>query len=603
VATAKRKSREETIARIADRIDLFEKYDRSHTRTIAGLAVELARRFGLGKSDLEAIRTAAMLHDIGLYAMSPPYHASPRPLTIEQQIDLWRHPVVGEQQMAKRDASRHAQLLVRWHHEWWNGQGYPDGLAFQDIPIGARILRAAELYCALNSNRPYRAALSEDDAIEVLKASAGIECDPYVIEALTALLEAIRAEIVLAEEEQARAGGNAATDDQFAGELLPLVSAEHPQDATGGLDETNLLLPELGSFKQTSLAQSSLQSAAGQATPARSPATIWDILVSRGAASGNPEAEPACRDWIPSRQNPKSTVGFEVSVLRQLEFRSALIPYCGSSRVAWYLSGWGKIVHANDPSEWAAAAGRSLIEVGQGLTPEEIELLLTDVYVPMAPLSNAAIRRWFGESDAVWLDNLRRRIELIPGELARAEALVLGIRTGDYALSFQGATLGLKKPLSHVLRRMASGGFPRPRAHPLSRGHNLDALDFITAARGELLYLSLPSASFGSEGSGWRSAWRESWVRGDDGESRDATLRLVGGAQSKEAYLGALRGLLQAAAHLKKWAIGYQDTGQVSVMDVTEVVREFREVLATYSKDLTGVSGGLRNYIIVADRR
>src|SRR5437773_4578367 len=161
---------------------------------LAELATHLARRFGLPQPDVDAIAEAAMLHDIGLYAMSPTYISLPRPLTFEARLDLWRHPVIGEQQMAKRDAMRHAQLLVRWHHEWWNGTGYPDMLSFEDIPIGARILRAVELYGALLSDRPYRAALDPRDAVEALASSAGIECDPYVVKTLLALVDELLAE-------------------------------------------------------------------------------------------------------------------------------------------------------------------------------------------------------------------------------------------------------------------------------------------------------------------------------------------------------------------------------------------------------------------------
>ena len=147
--TAKGKTREEILNRLADRIDTFEKYNQPHSRLMAQLATRLARRFGLATPDVDAITEAAMLHDIGLYAMSPSYHPLQRPLSFESRLDLWRHPVIGEQQMAKRDAGRHAQLLVRWHHEWWNGSGYPDMLAFEDIPAVQRAaLRASVSWCA-----------------------------------------------------------------------------------------------------------------------------------------------------------------------------------------------------------------------------------------------------------------------------------------------------------------------------------------------------------------------------------------------------------------------------------------------------------------------
>jgi HD-GYP domain-containing protein (c-di-GMP phosphodiesterase class II) len=121
VETAKGKTREETINRLADRIDSFENYSQPQSSFIAELAGRLARRFALGQADQDAITEAAMLHDIGLYAMSRTYNGLARPLNFEERLDLWRHPVIGEKQMVVRDASRHAQLLFRWHHEWWNG--------------------------------------------------------------------------------------------------------------------------------------------------------------------------------------------------------------------------------------------------------------------------------------------------------------------------------------------------------------------------------------------------------------------------------------------------------------------------------------------------
>ncbi|HEX8184717.1 MAG TPA: HD domain-containing phosphohydrolase, partial [Blastocatellia bacterium] len=197
--TAKGKSREEIINRLAARIDSFENYTCPHAHLMADLAAHLSRRLGLAQPDISAIIEAALLHDIGLYAMTPAYHLTPGPLSFEERMDLWRHPIIGEQQMAKRDGMRHAQLLVRWHHEWWNGSGYPDMLGFEDIPIGARILRAVELFNSLISDRPYRAALNREQALETLKASAGIECDPYIVKALAALLEDIHARAAAAE--------------------------------------------------------------------------------------------------------------------------------------------------------------------------------------------------------------------------------------------------------------------------------------------------------------------------------------------------------------------------------------------------------------------
>jgi hypothetical protein len=194
VSKVKGKTREEMVQNLAVRIDKFEQYGAPHSQAMAEMALHLANRLGLSQADAKAITEAARLHDIGLYAMTPVYHATASALRFEQRLDLWRHSIIGEQEMAKAEASRYAQLLVRWHHEWWNGSGYPDMLAFEDIPIGARILRAVELYNSLTAARPYRPAHSKKEALEVLQASAGIECDPYVVHALLALLKEMKAD-------------------------------------------------------------------------------------------------------------------------------------------------------------------------------------------------------------------------------------------------------------------------------------------------------------------------------------------------------------------------------------------------------------------------
>ena len=182
------KPAEEIITRLALHIDYFNKYSHPHSVQMADLAVRLATSLGLVRADVEAIVEAALLHDIGLYEMAPSYLTNPGPLSPEQRMELWRHSIIGEQAMARRNASRHSQLLVRWHHEWWNGRGYPDRLCFEEIPIGARVLHAVEVYCALIANRPYRPAYTRERAVELLRASAGVQCDPVIITELLALL-------------------------------------------------------------------------------------------------------------------------------------------------------------------------------------------------------------------------------------------------------------------------------------------------------------------------------------------------------------------------------------------------------------------------------
>jgi HD-GYP domain-containing protein (c-di-GMP phosphodiesterase class II) len=92
--------------------------------------------------------------------------------------------VIGEQEIARLGLSRGVQLLVRWHHEWWNGSGYPDGLEGEQIPLAARILRAADCYASLTGSRPFRTALSVEETRKYMAEWAAIEFDPRVAKVL-----------------------------------------------------------------------------------------------------------------------------------------------------------------------------------------------------------------------------------------------------------------------------------------------------------------------------------------------------------------------------------------------------------------------------------
>ena len=146
-----------------------------------------ARIFNMASHDRHALKQAALIHDIGELVMNRDYIKVNRILTEQEHVDMQRHPVIGEQEAAKRGLSRAVQLLVRWHHEWWNGAGYPDALRREQIPLAARILRVADTYAALTDTRPYSAAISVSEARRYLTEWAGIEFDPAVVNAFLSL--------------------------------------------------------------------------------------------------------------------------------------------------------------------------------------------------------------------------------------------------------------------------------------------------------------------------------------------------------------------------------------------------------------------------------
>jgi putative nucleotidyltransferase with HDIG domain len=174
-------------------IDQFEGYSTVHGRRIASIADTLAAHFNLAPADRKYLHQAALIHDIGEMTMNREYIGSSRVLSANERFDLERHPVIGEQDAAKLGLPRAVQLIIRWHHEWWNGTGYPDCLHNEQIPLAARLLRISDTYAALTAARPYRQAMSVDQAKRHLVEWAGIEFDPNVVKVFLTVSNAARA--------------------------------------------------------------------------------------------------------------------------------------------------------------------------------------------------------------------------------------------------------------------------------------------------------------------------------------------------------------------------------------------------------------------------
>ncbi len=177
----------EAFTELATAADEFEGYAHPHAARIARLADEMAKLFNLARRDRLSLRVAALAHDLGEAAMKRDYIKRAGALNDEERLDLKRHPVIGEQEAARYGADRGAQLLVRWHQEWWSGSGYPDALRREQIPLGARILRVTDAYCALTDARPYRPARTQEEARKHLSEWAGLEFDPRVVRVFLSL--------------------------------------------------------------------------------------------------------------------------------------------------------------------------------------------------------------------------------------------------------------------------------------------------------------------------------------------------------------------------------------------------------------------------------
>ncbi len=179
----------ETLALLADLIDRRDAYTYQHSRRVARTAELIAREMGLSEDDIAELSSAARIHDLGKVGISNAILHKPDTLSPEEWDAIKQHPVAGSDIAGRLKLYRRGALLVRHHHERFDGHGYPDGLSGQAIPLGARIIAVADAYDAMTSERPYRRPLSPWQAVDRLRADAGVQFDPQVVDALLRALE------------------------------------------------------------------------------------------------------------------------------------------------------------------------------------------------------------------------------------------------------------------------------------------------------------------------------------------------------------------------------------------------------------------------------
>jgi putative nucleotidyltransferase with HDIG domain len=161
-------------------LDLRDKETEDHTRRVTELTLRLAQRMGLSDTELIHIRRGATLHDIGKVAMPDDILFKPGPLTGEEWVIMRSHPLIAAEMLKPISYLDPALPIPRFHHEKWDGSGYPDGLAGESIPLAARLFAFADVYDALTSDRPYRGAWSQADALEHIRNNSGTHFDPNI---------------------------------------------------------------------------------------------------------------------------------------------------------------------------------------------------------------------------------------------------------------------------------------------------------------------------------------------------------------------------------------------------------------------------------------
>jgi HD-GYP domain-containing protein (c-di-GMP phosphodiesterase class II) len=188
-----------TVRALANAVEARDAYTGHHAERVAAYGLELGRVAGLPVADDPQTEFGFLLHDVGKVAVPDAILFKPAPLTDEERVLMERHPVIGWEILRGVDFLGDAKLVVRNHHERWDGAGYPDGLSGEDIPFAARLFAVADTLDALTTDRPYRPAGSFAEARRIIAAGAGAQFCPASVEALGAVpeerLEELRAGI------------------------------------------------------------------------------------------------------------------------------------------------------------------------------------------------------------------------------------------------------------------------------------------------------------------------------------------------------------------------------------------------------------------------
>jgi len=184
-----------TVEALARAIDAKDQTTEMHIRRVQMYATGLAKAAGLGESEIQGVKTAALLHDIGKLAVPEHILSKPGPLTQEEFQKIRIHPQVGAEIIAAVPFPYPVAPLIMSHHERWDGKGYPQGLSGEQIPIGARILTIVDYYDAVTTERPYHKALTHDSALGLLRHEAGRALDPNLVPIFVGILPALIADV------------------------------------------------------------------------------------------------------------------------------------------------------------------------------------------------------------------------------------------------------------------------------------------------------------------------------------------------------------------------------------------------------------------------
>jgi diguanylate cyclase (GGDEF)-like protein len=183
-----------TVEALANALEANDEYTSKHARWITDLSLRVGRELGLDESTLKRLELGALLHDIGKIGIPSDVLSKPGRLTAEERRLVETHPELGERIIGPIDRLEDVRPIVRHCHERWDGKGYPDGVAGEDIPLESRIIFVCDAYHAMTTDRPYRRALSHREAVRRLAEGKGTQFDPNVVAVAIRVLEQVARE-------------------------------------------------------------------------------------------------------------------------------------------------------------------------------------------------------------------------------------------------------------------------------------------------------------------------------------------------------------------------------------------------------------------------
>jgi putative nucleotidyltransferase with HDIG domain len=178
-----------TIQGWSQALELRDEETEGHAQRVTELTMRLAQQIGIPNAELEHVRRGTLLHDIGKMGIPDAILLKPDKLTEEEWVIMRQHPVFAYEMLASISFLKPALDIPHYHHEKWDGSGYPDGLKGKHIPLYARLFAIVDVYDALTNDRPYRPAWSLEKAMEYIQEQSGKHFDPQVVEAFSKMQE------------------------------------------------------------------------------------------------------------------------------------------------------------------------------------------------------------------------------------------------------------------------------------------------------------------------------------------------------------------------------------------------------------------------------